>query len=64
MADARARFTDAAAGLGVDVDVVTYPAGTRTAQDAADAIGCRVGQIVKSLVFVATHDGDERPVLR
>lgn len=29
-----------------------FPAGTRTAQDAAAAIGCTVGQIVKSLVFV------------
>lgn len=63
MADARDRFTDAAAGLGIDIDVVTYPEGTRTAQDAADAIGCRVGQIVKSLVFVAVDEGDERPVL-
>jgi prolyl-tRNA editing enzyme YbaK/EbsC (Cys-tRNA(Pro) deacylase) len=29
-----------------------FPEGTRTAQDAAAAIGCTVGQIVKSLVFV------------
>jgi prolyl-tRNA editing enzyme YbaK/EbsC (Cys-tRNA(Pro) deacylase) len=29
-----------------------FPAGTRTAQDAAAAIGCAVGQIVKSLVFM------------
>jgi prolyl-tRNA editing enzyme YbaK/EbsC (Cys-tRNA(Pro) deacylase) len=36
-----------------------FPAGTRTAQDAAAAIGCGVGQIVKSLVFVR----DEKPVL-
>jgi prolyl-tRNA editing enzyme YbaK/EbsC (Cys-tRNA(Pro) deacylase) len=36
-----------------------FPAGTRTAQDAAAAIGCAVGQIVKSLVFLR---GDE-PVL-
>jgi prolyl-tRNA editing enzyme YbaK/EbsC (Cys-tRNA(Pro) deacylase) len=31
--------------------VVQFPAGTRTASDAAAAIGCDVGQIVKSLVF-------------
>ena len=31
--------------------VSTYPAGTRTAADAAAAIGCDVAQIVKSLVF-------------
>jgi len=36
-----------------------FPAGTRTAQDAAAAIGCAVGQIVKSLVFLR---GDQ-PVL-
>jgi prolyl-tRNA editing enzyme YbaK/EbsC (Cys-tRNA(Pro) deacylase) len=36
-----------------------FPAGTRTAQDAAAAIGCSVGQIVKSLVFVR----DDEPVL-
>lgn len=63
MADARDRFIDAAAGLGITIDVVTYPEGTRTAQDAADAIGCRVGQIVKSLVFMAVDDQGERPVL-
>jgi prolyl-tRNA editing enzyme YbaK/EbsC (Cys-tRNA(Pro) deacylase) len=36
-----------------------FPEGTRTAQDAAAAIGCSVGQIVKSLVFVR----GEEPVL-
>jgi prolyl-tRNA editing enzyme YbaK/EbsC (Cys-tRNA(Pro) deacylase) len=36
-----------------------FPEGTRTAQDAAAAIGCSVGQIVKSLVFVR----DDEPVL-
>lgn len=41
------------------VQVRRYPAGTRTAADAAAAIGCDVAQIVKSLVFVA----DDAPVL-
>ncbi len=45
------RFRDAARDLGVDVDVTRYPEGTRTAIDAASAIGCDVAQIVKSLVF-------------
>ena len=36
-----------------------FPEGTRTAQDAASAVGCEVGQIVKSLVFVAAG----RPVV-
>src|SRR2546421_7982976 len=33
--------------------VKEFPQGTRTAVDAARAVGCDVGQIVKSLVFVA-----------
>lgn len=44
---------------GVRGEILEFPQGTRTAQEAADAIGTEVGQIVKSLVFVA---GDE-PVL-
>jgi prolyl-tRNA editing enzyme YbaK/EbsC (Cys-tRNA(Pro) deacylase) len=38
-----------------------FPEGTRTAQDAAAAIGCEVGQIVKSLVFL--RDGEPLLVL-
>jgi len=38
-----------------------FPEGTRTAQDAAAAIGCTVGQIVKSLVFL--RDGESILVL-
>lgn len=33
--------------------VKKFPEGTRTAADAARAVGCDVGQIVKSLVFIA-----------
>lgn len=47
-----ARVTAAAAEVGLDVEVVEYPDGTRTALDAAAAVGCDVAQIVKSLVFV------------
>jgi prolyl-tRNA editing enzyme YbaK/EbsC (Cys-tRNA(Pro) deacylase) len=36
-----------------DVTVKKFPDGTRTAVDAARAVGCELGQIVKSLVFVA-----------
>jgi prolyl-tRNA editing enzyme YbaK/EbsC (Cys-tRNA(Pro) deacylase) len=53
------RFLDAAAILGHDVEVRRFPEGTKTAPDAARAVGCDVGQIVKSLVFVA----DGAPVL-
>lgn len=41
--------------LGLDVEVREFPEGTHTAQDAADALGCEVAAIVKSLVF--TLDG-------
>ncbi|AYF99033.1 YbaK/EbsC family protein [Protaetiibacter intestinalis] len=45
--------------LGLDVEVREFPEGTHTAQDAADAIGCPVAAIVKSLVFVL----DDAPLL-
>lgn len=41
---------------GFDPDIETFPEGTATAADAADAIGCSVAQIASSLVFDA--DGD------
>ena len=43
MADANDRFLAAAADLDLTIDVVRYPAGTRTAADDAAAIGCEVG---------------------
>jgi prolyl-tRNA editing enzyme YbaK/EbsC (Cys-tRNA(Pro) deacylase) len=36
---------------GVSCQVVEMPQATRTAEDAARAVGCQVGQIVKSLIF-------------
>lgn len=55
---------DAATALGLTVEAVTYPDGTRTADDAARAIGCDVAQIVKSLVFdLVDTDGAIRPVI-
>lgn len=59
MSKATDRFLEAARVLGHPVEVRRFPEGTKTAQDAARAIGCEVGQIVKSLVFVA----DGRAVL-
>ena len=46
----------AASSFGVVLDVHEFPDGTRTAEDAARAIGVEVGQIVKSLVFLV--DGE------
>jgi prolyl-tRNA editing enzyme YbaK/EbsC (Cys-tRNA(Pro) deacylase) len=43
--------TEAARTLGLDLEVREFPDGTRTAEDAARAIGVSVGQIVKSLIF-------------
>lgn len=43
----------ALADLGVAAEIREFPAGTRTAQDAATAVGTSVAQIVKSLVFDA-----------
>lgn len=59
MSNAIDRFLEAARILGHPVEVRRFPEGTKTAQDAARAIGCEVGQIVKSLVFFA----DGGPVL-
>jgi prolyl-tRNA editing enzyme YbaK/EbsC (Cys-tRNA(Pro) deacylase) len=55
MAKAKAidRVRAAASALGLDPQVREFPEGTRTAADAARAVGCEVGQIVKSLVFMA-----------
>jgi prolyl-tRNA editing enzyme YbaK/EbsC (Cys-tRNA(Pro) deacylase) len=50
------RVVAAAAAHGLEVDVRAFPQGTRTAEDAAAAIGCDVSQIVKSLVFMV--DGE------
>ena len=57
--EASQRFAAAVAGLGLDLEVRRFPQGTRTAVDAAAAVGCELGQIVKSLVFLC----DGEPVL-
>jgi prolyl-tRNA editing enzyme YbaK/EbsC (Cys-tRNA(Pro) deacylase) len=50
---------EAARERGLAIEVRRFPEGTKTAPDAARAVGCEVGQIVKSLVFMA----DDRPIL-
>lgn len=47
------RVRAAAAELGLALTVREYPEGTRTADEAAAAVGCDVAQIVKSLIFTA-----------
>jgi Cys-tRNA(Pro) deacylase len=45
------RVVSAAKERGLDIATKRFPEGTKTAADAAAAIGVSVGQIVKSLVF-------------
>lgn len=55
------KVQDVLRSLGFSGEVVVFSDSTRTAAEAAQAVGCQVGQIVKSLVFKGkqTH----RPVL-
>lgn len=53
------RVADALAQLGIHAEIIEFSESTRTAEEAAAAVGCTVGQIVKSLVFMV----DGRPVL-
>ncbi|MFJ3281539.1 YbaK/EbsC family protein [Streptomyces halstedii] len=57
--DAHPRFAEALRERGLDVEVRRFPDATRTAVEAAAAIGCALSQIVKSLIFEA----DGTPVL-
>jgi Cys-tRNA(Pro) deacylase len=48
-----ARVMEALAGAGMAAEITEFAESTRTAAEAARAVGAEVGQIVKSLVFVA-----------
>ena len=50
------RVVAALARAGVDPEIREFPEGTRTAPEAAAAVGCEVGQICKSLVFRVGDD--------
>ena len=52
---------DALRGMGFAYEVIEFAQTTRTAAEAAAAVGCTVGQIAKSLVFKTRHGG--RPLL-
>ena len=61
------RVRAALEALSLDCEIVTLPGSTRTAAEAAAAVGCTVGEIAKSLVFragegavVAIMSGDHR----
>jgi len=52
------RVRQAAAALGFPIQIQTMTESTRTAQDAAQAVGCDVAQIVKSLIFENQGNGN------
>lgn len=52
-----ARVRDAVRRAGFEVEIREFPEGTRTAADAAHAVGCSVAQIAKSLVFKGERSG-------
>ena len=51
------RVLTAAVEHGLDVEIRVMPASTRTAPEAAAAVGTTVGQIVKSLIFKGKTSG-------
>jgi prolyl-tRNA editing enzyme YbaK/EbsC (Cys-tRNA(Pro) deacylase) len=58
------RVVDAAARKGVALEIRVFPESTHTAEEAAAAVEAELGQIVKSLVFVAPADeGRLEPII-
>lgn len=55
------RFQETLKSRGFAHQVVELPASTRTAREAAQAVGCQVEQIVKSLIFKGAQS--QTPVL-
>ena len=52
------RVVAAAQSLGLEIQVQEMDVSTRSAEDAARAVGCDVAQIVKSLIFERQDNGD------
>ena len=58
------RVLEAAARKGVELRIRVFDESTHTAEDAAAAVGAQLGQIVKSVVFVAPGgDGGLEPII-
>lgn len=57
------RVLAAATRKGIDLDIVAFDESTHTAQEAAMAVGGELGQIVKSLVFLAPSDEGPEPIV-
>jgi prolyl-tRNA editing enzyme YbaK/EbsC (Cys-tRNA(Pro) deacylase) len=45
------KIQDALHELGYNFKVIEFTESTRTAQEAADRVGCQLGQIIKSMIF-------------
>lgn len=52
------RVTQSLADAGLDITPVEMPSETRTAQQAADAVGCHLDQIAKSIIFAGETSGE------
>lgn len=59
--DTSHRVVAAGGALGIVIDMHVFPEGTKTSQDAADAIGCPLSAIAKSIVL--TVDDREQIVV-
>lgn len=56
LSDATQMFVVAALDAGIAPDIHRFPKGTKTSQDAADAVGCSVGEIAKSILFAVDDE--------
>ena len=56
--DSVVRVCTALEQAGISADIKYHQQSTRTADEAAQACGCDVGQIVKSLIFVGKQSGE------
>ncbi|MXY35532.1 MAG: hypothetical protein F4Y54_01955 [Dehalococcoidia bacterium] len=57
MSDGRHRVAESLRACGIEAPIERFADGTATALDAANALGCELGQIVKTLILLA----DGRP---
>ncbi len=61
MSSGAQRVQKALRECGLEAEVMELPQSTRSAKEAAEAVGCSVSQIAKSIVFRTTQS--QRPVL-
>jgi Uncharacterized conserved protein len=54
---------DALIAMGYDYKIIEFQDSTRTSAEAANRVGCQIGQIVKSLIFRGQNSGQPLLVL-